>query len=133
MNTLVDTNVFVDVLKRDPVWFDWSVRALARATTQGEVLTNYVVYAELHTHDTAGPHIDELLNQLQVSVADLSRDAAQLAANAFRRYRQRGGTKTGVLPEFFIGAHAQAQGLKLLTRDAGRYKAYFPKLKLICP
>ncbi len=133
MSTLVDTNVFVDVLKRDPVWFDWSVQALARATTRGGVLTNYVVYAELHTHDTAGPHIDELLNQLQVSVADLSRDAAQLAANAFRHYRQRGGTKTGVLPDFFIGAHAQAQGLKLLTRDAGRYRAYFPKLKLICP
>jgi predicted nucleic acid-binding protein len=56
-----------------------------------------------------------------------------LAANVFRSYRQRGGTKTGVLPDFFIGAHAQADDYKLLTRDAGRYKTYFPKIKLICP
>ena len=44
-----------------------------------------------------------------------------------------GGTKTGVLPDFFIGAHAPADGHQLLTRDAGRYKTYFPKIKLICP
>ena len=51
----------------------------------------------------------------------------------FCQYRQRGGTKTCVLPDFFIGAHAQADGYQLLTRDAGRYKTYFPKIKLICP
>jgi predicted nucleic acid-binding protein len=56
-----------------------------------------------------------------------------LAANAFRSYRQRGGTKTGVLPDFFIGAHAQAEGFQLLTRDAGRYRSYFPGIDLICP
>jgi len=70
---------------------------------------------------------------LGVQVLDLTRPAAQLAANAFRSYRQRGGSKTGVLPDFFIGAHAQADGHQLLTRDAGRYKTYFPKIKLICP
>ncbi len=64
---------------------------------------------------------------------DLSRPAAQLAAHAFRSYRQRCGTKTGVLPDFFIEAHAKSEVYKLLTRDAGRYKTYFPKIKLICP
>jgi predicted nucleic acid-binding protein len=70
---------------------------------------------------------------LGVQVLDLTRPAAQLAANAFRSYRQRGGTKTGVLPDFFVGAHAQAEGYQLLTRDAGRYKTYFPGIDLICP
>lgn len=129
---LVDTNVFVDVIHRDPIWLDWSLRELSKAM-RGLILTNFVVYAELHTHDTAGPHIDAFLEKLGVQVVDLSRPAAQLAAQAFRAYRQRGGTKTGVLPDFFIGAHAQADGHKLLTRDAGRYKTYFPKIKLICP
>lgn len=129
---LVDTNVFVDVIHRDPIWLDWSLRELSKAK-RGPILTNFVVYAELHTHDTAGPHIDAFLEKLGVQVVDLSRPAAQLAAQAFRAYRQRGGTKTGVLPDFFIGAHAQADGFKLLTRDAGRYKTYFPKIKLICP
>lgn len=129
---LVDTNVFVDVIRTDPIWLDWSLRELSKAK-QKTVLTNFVVYAELHTHDTAGPHIDAFLEKLGVQVMDLSRPAAQLAAQAFKAYRQRGGTKTGVLPDFFIGAHAQADGYKLLTRDAGRYKTYFPKIKLICP
>ena len=129
---LVDTNVFVDVIHTDPIWLDWSLRQLSKAKTQS-IVTNFVVYAELHTHDTAGPHIDAFLDKLEVQVLDLSRPAAQLAAHAFRAYRQRVGTKTGVLPDFFIGAHALADGHKLLTRDAGRYKTYFPKIKLICP
>ncbi len=129
---LVDTNVFVDVIHTDPIWLEWSLRELSKAKTQN-IATNFVVYAELHTHDTAGPHVDAFLDKLGVQVLDLSRPVAQLAALAFRAYRQRGGTKTGVLPDFFIGAHAQADGHKLLTRDAGRYKTYFPKIKLICP
>jgi predicted nucleic acid-binding protein len=129
---LVDTNVFVDVIHQDPIWLDWSLRELSKAKSQ-QIVTNFVVYAELHTHNTAGPHIDAFLQKLGVQVLDLTRPAAQLAANAFRSYRQRDGTKTGVLPDFFIGAHAQADGYKLLTRDAGRYKTYFPKIKLICP
>lgn len=129
---LVDTNVFVDVIHKDPIWLDWSLRELSKAKQQ-PILTNFVVYAELHTHNTAGPHIDAFLEKLGVQVVDLSRPAAQMAAQAFRAYRQRGGTKTGVLPDFFIGAHAQADGHQLLTRDAGRYKSYFPKIQLICP
>ena len=129
---LVDTNVFVDVIHQDPIWLDWSLRALSQAKNQ-QIMTNFVVYAELHTHNTAGPHIDAFLQKLGVQVLDLTRPAAQLAAYAFRSYRQRGGNKTGVLPDFFIGAHAQADDHQLLTRDAGRYKTYFPKIKLICP
>jgi len=129
---LVDTNVFVDVIHTDPIWLEWSLRELSKAK-RGAILTNVVVYAELHTHDTAGPHIDAFLEKLGVQVMDVSRPAARLAAQAFITYRQRGGTKTGVLPDFFIGAHAVTDGHKLLTRDAGRYKTYFPKIKLICP
>jgi predicted nucleic acid-binding protein len=77
--------------------------------------------------------LDEFLDMLDIQMLELPRSAARLAGLAFRSYRQRGGTKTGVLPDFFIGAHAQAEGYKLLTRDAGRYKTYFPKIKLICP
>lgn len=131
--TLVDTNVFVDVIHRDPIWLQWSLSQLAMARQRGPVIANVVVYAELHTHDTAGPHVDALLDQLGVQLRDLSRPAAQLAAKAFRQYRQRGGTRAGVLPDFFIGAQAQVEGWTLLTRDAARYRSYFPGLALICP
>jgi hypothetical protein len=131
--TLVDTNVFVDVIHQDPLWLQWSLSKLIKAKQQGPLVTNFVVYAELHTHNTAGPHVDAFLDQLGVQLRDLSRPAAQLAATAFRQYRQCGGTKTGVLPDFFIGAQAQAEGWTLLTRDAARYRTYFPDLSLICP
>lgn len=130
---LVDTNVFVDVLERDPIWMDWSLRELSAGARADQLATNLVVYAELHTHDTAGPHIDAFLERLRVQTIELTRPAAQLAAKAFRQYRKQGGTRSGVLPDFFIGAHAHAQGWTLLTRDAGRYRSYFPGIRLICP
>jgi predicted nucleic acid-binding protein len=133
MSTLVDTNVFVDLLKADVDWMPWSLDALSQARRRGPLWTSWVVYAELHTHDTAGPHIDRLLEKLSVTIVDIDRTAAQLAATAFRLYRQRGGTKTGVLPDFFIGAHAHSQRMTLLTRDGARYRTYFPDLAMVCP
>ena len=129
---LVDTNVLLDIYKADPIWMPWSLKHLHHAQT-GQLAINMVVYAELAGHPAEPAHLDEFLGTLGVQLLELSRPAARLAGLAFRSYRQRGGTKTGVLPDFFIGAHAQAEGYQLLTRDAGRYKAYFPNIKLIGP
>ena len=84
-------------------------------------------------HQCAVGHLQGRADLDALVLKDVSRPAARRAAHAFRAYRQRGGTKTGVLPDFFIGAHAQAEGYQLLTRDAGRYQTYFPNIKLICP
>jgi predicted nucleic acid-binding protein len=129
---LVDTNVLLDIYKADPVWMPWSVRQL-RSAKSGQLAINMVVYAELAGHPAIPQRIDKFLDTLGIVVLDLTRPAAKLAGLAFRQYRQSGGTKTGVLPDFFIGAHAQAEKFKLLTRDSGRYKTYFPNIKLICP
>jgi len=129
---LVDTNVLLDIYKSDPIWLPWSLQHLRNAKP-GQLAINMVVYAELAGHPAEPAHLDQFLELLGIQMLDLSRPAARLAGLAFGQYRQRGGTKTGVLPDFFIGAHAQADGYKLLTRDAGRYKTYFPKIKLICP
>ena len=129
---LVDTNVLLDIYKADPIWMPWSLKHLHHAQT-GQLAINMVVYAELAGHPAEPAHLDEFLGTLGVQLLELSRPAARLAGLAFRSYRQRGGTKTGVLPDFFIGAHAQAEGYQLLTRDAGRYQTYFPNIKLIGP
>ena len=128
---LVDTNVLLDIYKADPIWMPWSLRQLRSA--KGDLATNMVVYAELAGHPGEPAKLDLFLDTLGLQVLDLTRPAARLAGVAFGQYRKQGGTKTGVLPDFFIGAHAQAQGYKLLTRDVGRYKTYFPKIKLISP
>ena len=129
---LVDINVLLDIYRADAIWMPWSLQHLQQAKP-GQLALNMVVYAELAGHPAEPANLDEFLEMLGIQMLELSRPAARLAGLAFRSYRQRGGTKTGVLPDFFIGAHAQAEGYKLLTRDAGRYKTYFPKIKLICP
>jgi predicted nucleic acid-binding protein len=129
---LVDTNVLLDIYRADAIWMPWSLQHLQQAKP-GQLAINMVVYAELAGHPAEPANLDEFLEMLDIQMLELPRSAARLAGLAFRNYRQRGGTKTGVLPDFFIGAHAQAEGYKLLTRDAGRYKTYFPKIKLICP
>jgi predicted nucleic acid-binding protein len=131
--TLVDTNVFLDLIKRDPVWMPWSVAQLQKGRDQGGLATNMVVYAELTGYPQHVVDVDQMLDDLQVRSMDLSRPAARLAGQAFRAYRERGGAKTGVLPDFFIGAHALAEGHTLLTRDGARYRSYFPGIALICP
>ena len=129
---LVDTHVLLDIYKADAIWMPWSVKQL-RSAKPGQLAINMVVYAELSAYPTDLKLLDKFLATLSIQVLDLTRPAALLAGKAFRQYRQSGGTKTGVLPDFFIGAHAEAEKFKLLTRDAGRYKTYFPKITLICP
>ena len=104
-----------------------------QARRAGPLGINFVVYAELAVHEEVAREMDGLLNDTGVVVHESSRASARLAAAAFRQYRQRGGTRTGVLPDFFIGAQALADRCPLLTRDAARYRSYFPGLELICP
>ena len=130
---LVDTNIFLDVLQRDPVWMSWSALQLRLGRVSGGLGINIVVYAELLGHPKSAFDWDAFLTEQSIATHDISRAAARAAAMAFREYRQRGGGKTGMLPDFFIGAQAVTEGWTLLTRDAARYKTYFPKIKLICP
>lgn len=131
--TLVDTNVLLDVLSRDRTWFDWSVAAMAACSRDGPLLINDVIYAELSACMSSQAKVDKAVEGLEVRLDRTPIDALFLAGQAFRRYREAGGVRTGVLPDFFIGAHAQAAGLSLLTRDTRRYRTYFPDVRLIAP
>lgn len=131
-DTLVDTNIFLDVLKGE-AWAEWSFEALTEARLRGRIIIIDVVYAELSVGFGRREELDAFLADAEPFVQPLSRSALFLAGKAFQSYRQRGGTRTGVLPDFFIGAHAQVEALPLLTRDARRYRTYFPDVKLIAP
>lgn len=130
---LIDTNVLLDVATRDPHWKSWSLDAL-RAASVGEPLAiNAIVYAELSVRYTSVREVDDFLDLTGIEMQDIPRGAAFLAAKAFARYRTAGGMKTGVLSDFFIGAHAAALDIPILTRDIRRYRAYFPEVRLIAP
>jgi predicted nucleic acid-binding protein len=99
----------------------------------GDVVTNAVIYAELAIGFRSVDALDRYLTRLDVVVAEIPRPALHLAGLVFQAYRRRGGVKTGVLPDFFIGAHAMVLDCPILTRDIRRYQTYFPMVELIAP
>jgi len=131
--TLVDTNVLLDVFSNDPQWADWSIHQLDVAALRGPLFINDIVYAELSVRFDAIEALDIVLDEAGLVFTPTPRPALFLAAKAFKRYRAAGGGKSNVLPDFFIGAHAAVSGLSLLTRDAKRYRTYFPKVDIIAP
>ena len=130
---MVDSNVLLDVLTEDPNWLVWSSRSLAEAA-QGHVLViNPIIYAEVSIGFDRIEDLDAALPAGMVERRPIPLTAAFLAGKCFLKYRRRGGSRSSTLPDFFIGAHAAVEGMTLLTRDATRYKTYFPRLRLICP
>lgn len=130
-DVIVDTNVLLDVTGQDAQWASWSIGQLARHATR--LIVNPLIYTELCYEAGDASDVDSLLLTLGLRYEELPRQALFLAARAFRTYRERGGTKSAPLPDFFIGAHAAAMGLPVLTRDVTRYRTYFPQVTLLCP
>jgi hypothetical protein len=119
---LVDTNVLLDLVTNDPDWSDWSLARLVEAALVGPILVNDVVYADTSIRYDRIEDLDAMLAEAMIQIAPTPRSALFLAGKAFQRYRAAGGVRTGVLPDFFIGAHAAIMGWPLLTRDARRYR-----------
>ncbi|HEY5943439.1 MAG TPA: type II toxin-antitoxin system VapC family toxin [Solirubrobacterales bacterium] len=131
--TLVDSNVLIDILSQDPIWANWSGQALAELSSQGTLVINTVVYAEVSQRYTRKELLDHELPDDTFLREEIPWSAAFLAGKAYVDYRRRGGRRRSPLPDFFIGAHAAVTGMRLLTRDASRYRTYFPTVELIAP
>ncbi|MGH6703697.1 MAG: type II toxin-antitoxin system VapC family toxin [Bradyrhizobium sp.] len=131
--TLVDSNVLLDVFTRTPNWWKWSLAHLEEAALEGTLLINDVIYAETSIRFHSMDDFDAALARFGINVAPMPRAALFLAGKAFIQYRNAGGIRNGVLPDFFIGAHAEVDRLRLLTRDLRRYRSYFPNAMLIAP
>jgi len=135
--TLVDSNVLIDVLADDPQWADWSLEQLDQLGSQAALVINPLILAELSPRFERAAELEAALAGLPLKREPLPWDAAFLAGQAFRVYRSAAGTAAGrarsPLPDFYIGAHALVNGLRLLTRDARRYRSYYPKLDIVSP
>ncbi len=130
---LVDTKVLLDVVTDDATWAGWSQRQLEIWALRGTLVINAVIYAELSIGFQRIEELEAVLSKTGIALAEIPRPALFLAGKVFRAYKRKGGTRTGVLPDFFIGAHAAVARLPLLSRDTGRYRTYFPTLELIVP
>lgn len=133
MEILVDSNVILDIVTQDGQWFTWSSDTLA-SYAEGHVLAvNPIIYAEVSIGFDKIEDVDDILSPVFFRRLPLPWEAAFLAGKCFKDYRRKGGTRRSPLPDFYIGAHAAVKGMNLLTRDASRYRTYFPRLKLISP
>ena len=130
---LVDTNVLMDVFAADPKWADWSIARLDEWSRRGPLFVNPVIYAELGAGFASVEALDALIEEAALTFEEMPRDALFLAAKAHVLYRQRGGTRHGVRADFFVGAHAAVRRWPILTRDAARYRGYFPTVELVTP
>jgi predicted nucleic acid-binding protein len=132
MSVLVDTNIILDILTDDKSWADWSIAQLDKYCSEGLVI-NPVVYAELCFGSPSAEFVDGIVREFRLNLQEIPRQGLFLAAKAFEQYKSRSGTKRSALPDFFIGGHAEASGLRLLTRDVKRVGSYFPNVRLLCP
>jgi len=130
---LVDTNVILDVIEDDEVWAEWSQGQMDAIAMREDLTINPVIYAELSLAFARIEELEAFVASAEFRLLETPREALFLAGKAFLAYRKQGGTRTGVLPDFFIGAHAAVMDLPLLTRDSARYRTYFPDIQLIAP
>lgn len=131
--TLVDSSVLLDILTDDPAWAGWSGDALARARDDGALVISPIVYAEVSVGFERIEDLDEAVSAAEFEREPLPYEAGFVAGKAFLAYRKRGGQRRSPLPDFYIGAHAAVCSYRLLTRDAARYRTYFPSLELVAP
>ncbi|MGQ7794159.1 type II toxin-antitoxin system VapC family toxin [Faunimonas sp. B44] len=132
MSTLADSNVLLDVIDGTSAWGRWSADQLQEAADRGAVVINPIVLAE-----TSMSFQDEQAYDaaafMRLTRENIPWQAAFLAGQAHRRYRNQGGLRERTLPDFLIGAHAAVRGHVILTRDPRRYRAYFPEVGIIAP
>jgi predicted nucleic acid-binding protein len=129
---LVDSNVLIDILVTQSEWTNWSQEQLTTASTKG-LCINVVIYAEIAPCFSSKDDLDLFLHDFSIKVLPISEEVAYLAAMAHQAYRRSGGQRTATLPDFFIGAHASASHMMVLTRDSARFRTYFPQVSLIAP
>jgi predicted nucleic acid-binding protein len=130
---VVDSNVLLDLMTEDPRWFAWSAAAVERAADRQRLVINAVIYAEVSVRFSRVEDLEAALPATIFVREAIPLEAAFLAGKSFLSYKRRGGVKRSPLPDLFIGAHAAVAGYRVLTRDAARYRTYFPRLPLITP
>jgi hypothetical protein len=133
MRTIPDSNVLLDVIGRPSAWASWSARQLEYCYAAGALVLNQIVYAEIAGELDSREALDSTLTRLRIEKQQVPFEACFSAGQAHRAYRRNGGLRERVLPDFFIAAHAQLAGYRVLTRDAHRYRAYFPSVEVIAP
>lgn len=133
MATLVDSNVLIDLMQPESPWAPWSGRQVTLAAGDGGLVINQIVLAEISVAFLNAQKLESALSNVSLKREDLPWEAAYRAGVAHAHYRNAGGPRERVLPDFLIGAHAEVRSHRILTRDGARYRSYFPSIDIISP
>lgn len=154
MTIAIDTNILLDILIPDTEHSLSSKNLLDDAYSQGALIINEIVYAELATQFEDQKTLDSFLRDTGIRLEPSSNDSLYQASRAWQKYRGRRGEKVTcpicgqkqrlkclkcgavlskrhrIISDFLIGSHALNQADGLLSRDRGYYRTYFKNLKI---
>ena len=134
MKTAIDSSVLLDVLVPGGPFHSVSIKALKATYNEGALVACEVVWAEIRAHFLNDEMFDQTVRVLGLSFDPVSDKAAKLAGQLWREYRAaRRARQDHLVPDFLVGAHAQLQADRLLTRDRGFYRQYFTGIKILDP
>lgn len=128
---LVDSDVWIYGIKGDSEFHDWAIESLQRCSDAGPLHINVIIYTELLVPGVKPADLDDMLDVFEAKRPAMPWACAQLAARAYALYRSRGGSRRSPLPDFYLGAHAAAANLTVLTKDRSAYRTYFPRVRLV--
>ncbi|NOQ17426.1 MAG: PIN domain-containing protein [Methyloprofundus sp.] len=130
---LIDSCIITDLASPESEWFNWSASILEKLDPNNTFIINPIIYTECSVGFKTIEEVESLFDALGFAIQAIPKEALFLAGKAFLQYKKRKGSKTNVLPDFFIGAHAAIMNYPLISRDKGRFNTYFPNVELIMP
>ena len=126
----VDTSVLLAIFKGEPRGAIW-LECLRDSAEKGVLLVSPVVLAEVRAFFPSDAACKETLAHLELQYSTISEESALLAGETFRAYRNEGGPRKVILPDFLVAAHAARQAGAFATEDRGYLRRYFPTVRLL--
>ncbi|MGQ4875690.1 MAG: type II toxin-antitoxin system VapC family toxin [Promethearchaeia archaeon] len=140
-NITLDSSIIISILKKDK--FSTNIYKIIKLLRKLEfnVFISHITYAEIWTGviKSKTPKKDEqkvnktLYELFRVKIMNLNITIAQIAAEAFLKYKSFGGKRDHLIPDFLIGAHAKYYSDKILTTNPRDFLKYIQDLEVLTP